>query len=553
MSKSFTITVTLIALFILALAIPLRAQFNPGDADNDGDIDIADAVYIISFLCQGGDPPDPLANADANGDCTIDVDDVRLILYNYFISYHCIYFPDTACTNIDIGTCEDQNQNLHDNSFCDPVFPVCPLGDAAFRVHLRNAAGEPVDGLQAVWVELISCDEMITCSSSTLPTFVCARGPADANGILSFYLDGGNCDNTCYAIVKLVSVEMNSPSVHVLDTVPVKTFDTNGDLLVSYLGDYNEDECNDYNGDALTNIVDATIFAQHIGHSCDPDPCDMFLSTFRLIPESNLQPGQVITLELALANNGFDTCFVDDIGFYESPFASGGEYTLFHTEPYGQELYPGKKDTISIEYTIPDGGQGCLKTILTTDCCIDPVETMPKCFQSIQHCVKDSNVCYTFNIPLETLPVENIVFNLDELKPGWSLVEVHVPSAFPITSPDYIEYQICTPNLSDLGDSSKIQVFVCYDANCSDVDLFETNVVITSRTGDCNGDCLINISDAVYIINYVFISESPEPLPYWSGDVNCDDAVNISDAVYIINYVFIPESPAPCLPESKRQ
>jgi hypothetical protein len=80
MSKRFPIAVTLAALFILSLVIPVKAQFNPGDADNDGDIDIADAVYLISFLCQGGPTPDPLANSDANGDCIVDVDDVRLIL-----------------------------------------------------------------------------------------------------------------------------------------------------------------------------------------------------------------------------------------------------------------------------------------------------------------------------------------------------------------------------------------------------------------------------------------------------------------------------------------
>jgi Dockerin type I domain len=548
MFKNTLMTVTLTALLLLCLANPLNAQHNPGDANGDGSVSMFDAIYLLSFLCTGGPPPDPLSNGDANGDCVIDVDDVRLILYYQFLSYNCVQFPDTACTNITIGTCEDQNQNLHDSSFCDPVFPICPLGDAAFRVHLRNEFGDPVDGLQAIWVELYSCSAMHNCLSEFLPTVVCARGPADENGILSFYLDGGNCDNACYAVVKVTSVEGGSPSVHTLATVPVKTFDTDGDLLVSFLGDYNEDECNDYNGDDITNTSDATIFSPHIGHSCDENPCDMFLSTFRLIPESNLQPGQVITLELALANNGYDTCFVEDIGFYESPFSAGGAYSLFHTEVYGEELHPGEKDTISIEYTIPDDGQGCLKTILNTSCCVDPVESMPKCFQSIQHCVKDSNVCYTFNIPLDNLPVENIVFNSDELKPGWTLVEVHVPSAFPITSPDYIEYQVCTPNMVDLGDSVKLQVYVCYDVACSDVDIFETRVVISSRTGDANGDCDVNVSDAVHIINYVFVSGSSPPIPYDAGDVNCDLTVNVSDAVWIINYVFIPGSLPPCLP-----
>jgi hypothetical protein len=62
--------------------------------------------------------------------------------------------------------------------------------------------------------------------------------------------------------------------------------------------------------------------------------------------------------------------------------------------------------------------------------------------------------------------------------------------------------------------------------------------ISSSKCGDANGDGLVNVSDAVWIINYVFIGGSP-PDPLEAGDANCDEAVNISDAVWIINYVFI--------------
>lgn len=73
------------------------------------------------------------------------------------------------------------------------------------------------------------------------------------------------------------------------------------------------------------------------------------------------------------------------------------------------------------------------------------------------------------------------------------------------------------------------------------------------RCGDANADASVNVSDAVYIINYVFITGSPEPLPVKAcGDANSDASVNVSDAVYVINYVFIVGSPAPsdCSPGS---
>jgi hypothetical protein len=62
--------------------------------------------------------------------------------------------------------------------------------------------------------------------------------------------------------------------------------------------------------------------------------------------------------------------------------------------------------------------------------------------------------------------------------------------------------------------------------------------------GDANGDAAVNISDAVYLIAYIF-SGGPAPNPLLSGDANCDSSVNISDAVYLIAYIF-SGGPAPC-------
>lgn len=62
--------------------------------------------------------------------------------------------------------------------------------------------------------------------------------------------------------------------------------------------------------------------------------------------------------------------------------------------------------------------------------------------------------------------------------------------------------------------------------------------------GNANGDGAVNISDAVSIINYVFVGGLP-PNPYDAGDVNCDGSVNVSDAVWIINFIFV-NGYAPC-------
>ncbi len=76
---------------------------------------------------------------------------------------------------------------------------------------------------------------------------------------------------------------------------------------------------------------------------------------------------------------------------------------------------------------------------------------------------------------------------------------------------------------------------------------FSDNIIYRDYIcGDANHDHMVNLGDAVYIMNYVFKS-GPAPDPLEAGDANCDHAVNAGDAVYIVNYIF-KGGPAPCCP-----
>ncbi len=66
-----------------------------------------------------------------------------------------------------------------------------------------------------------------------------------------------------------------------------------------------------------------------------------------------------------------------------------------------------------------------------------------------------------------------------------------------------------------------------------------------SIRGDANGNGVITISDAVYLINYLFTG-GPAPNPLWTGDANCDGVVDIADVVYLINYLFMGGQPPEC-------
>jgi hypothetical protein len=56
-------------------------------------------------------------------------------------------------------------------------------------------------------------------------------------------------------------------------------------------------------------------------------------------------------------------------------------------------------------------------------------------------------------------------------------------------------------------------------------------------SGDANGDEVVNLGDAVYLIAYIF-REGPAPDPLDTADANCDGMVNVGDVVTIISYIF---------------
>jgi photosystem II stability/assembly factor-like uncharacterized protein len=55
--------------------------------------------------------------------------------------------------------------------------------------------------------------------------------------------------------------------------------------------------------------------------------------------------------------------------------------------------------------------------------------------------------------------------------------------------------------------------------------------------GDANGDLVIDLGDAVYLLNYLFKSQPP-PDPLEAGDANCDGVVDVGDVIYLLNYLF---------------
>jgi hypothetical protein len=65
------------------------------------------------------------------------------------------------------------------------------------------------------------------------------------------------------------------------------------------------------------------------------------------------------------------------------------------------------------------------------------------------------------------------------------------------------------------------------------------------RPGDVNADFIINASDIVQLVSFIF-KQGPEPAPD-TGDPNCDDSITVLDIMFLVRYVF-QSGPAPDCP-----
>lgn len=83
-----------------------------------------------------------------------------------------------------------------------------------------------------------------------------------------------------------------------------------------------------------------------------------------------------------------------------------------------------------------------------------------------------------------------------------------------------------------------------YSANLLRGELVILTALNGFNCGDADANDIVNISDAVYLISYIF-GGGPAPDPVESADVDCNLIVNISDVVYLIAYIF-GGGPAPC-------
>jgi hypothetical protein len=95
----------------------------------------------------------------------------------------------------------------------------------------------------------------------------------------------------------------------------------------------------------------------------------------------------------------------------------------------------------------------------------------------------------------------------------------------------------------DFASCQTNDIYVVVDCHEKLTEIDETNnkasrvIPVGALCGDANGDCQINVGDAVALINYIF-KGGAAPVPICRGDASNDGAVNVADAVFLVSYIF---------------
>ena len=158
------------------------------------------------------------------------------------------------------------------NSVVDECLNVCPLGDIAFKVIVRDLASNPVANSQ-VWIDVCQAPSVHACLQNGCNVLV--SGLTDASGAVLMHPTAGGVTPAPFS--QLARIYADGV---LLTTRVVGSPDQDGDKVVtaadlaigaSALGTNNPTMDFDCNL-AATDVIeqaDLTIQASHLGHNCD--------------------------------------------------------------------------------------------------------------------------------------------------------------------------------------------------------------------------------------------------------------------------------------------
>lgn len=112
---------------------------------------------------------------------------------------------------------------------------------------------------------------------------------------------------------------------------------------------------------------------------------------------------------------------------------------------------------------------------------------------------------------------------------------------------------VMTAKKTYLGVDDSVEVILALAVTRDGLEDLKNSVVkarllsgVAFKSGDVNGDDVIDLSDVIYLANYL-LKGGPAPVPVLEmGDVNCDNSIDLEDVIYLANFL-LKGGPKPCI------
>ncbi len=437
-----------------------------------------------------------------------------------------------AWTGIESYLASNGNSNL-DPLFCDAENGEYHIANSSPCAPANSSCGELI-GVFPVACEITCIDSdgdgfgdpgypFDLCGEDNCPDESSAnQNDADADGL------GDECDNCINAANASQQDSDGDGHGDACDNCPQIPNATQADQDNDGQGDACEPGVQDRDGDGITDDVDNCLIVFNPGQEDTDsdgigDVCDYS------------EPG---TGDIRITvNGGNDQLYVGRANVIEIWYASGDDLTLAETN-FGFSISGGSFDLVPI---LPYGDLGDFVDVVdpaiyscifwfgnadynatTHELSIDAVTLLPCDVPA----APEHHALYRFYLMISPdAPIAQSGFCIDNVvslpfNGFWRFQTVSGQFFVP-------DFQ-GNPNTSATSPDAPA---VCFD-------------LILPPKGDADGNLFISVSDAVYLLYYIFAG-GPAPAPLEVGDVNCDGIVSISDVVYLINYIFAG-GPAPC-------
>jgi hypothetical protein len=383
------------------------------------------------------------------------------------------------------------------------------------------------------WVEIATTGTDIT-TGLTDDGYV---GPFPIGFTFPFY----SSNQTQFYISGNGMVGFNSTSLGTAGNATIPTAATPNDIIAWFWDDLNIADADNPGGKIYYQVVDGNLvieFKKIPDYDYNSNPGDTITAQVILTPAGKITiqyqglatvfdvTGATIGIENSTGTDGLQVVY--NAAYVHTGLAiefKNPNDTWLSATPASGFVNPHSKDTVDVSFTSVDCVDSTYDGVLTlvTNVPTAPIVNIPVAMHvGVYHLITATAAAHGSISPDGEVGVV----------PGGS-------QSFAITPAQ--DYRIAKVVVD--GDSVGVGNSYLF-SNVTTNHAIEAFFTEATNPGDADGNGVVDISDAVWVISFIF-GGGPAPIPLSAGDADCSGACDISDAVYLIAYIFTG-GPAPC-------